>query len=596
MIAQFKTDDGVALIQLCRDLYPLRCRGAFAEIAAQIFGPLLAETESNQYNPTRDEVLLELHSIASATLDNLGRYEEARKFVSRWASDTEWEVSSFLRSPNRESGDDIPVEQRALLSAQSLLLQRCGVAEYRACRYDHARGYLKSALELSEWLISRMPKDSAPNLLLPPAGLVATNAYWLGCVELYQNRFFKAEEKFVMGLSVLTKAVQSRESASSQRITEEEAANRLASKQLAVYVTARLLLGLGLLNFHRGRLTDAKSNLLTANMLLYRDSSDQLRLLRSRLLLLSVDRINARDEATLKEIEKSVQELANEFQRLGHLRYFCRAQWTLGLVLVDLANLCVQPEQAAERAGYLSDALQIAERDRLASDSVTDQLQMDILKLRILRKLDQTTEAIKWGEFVIDRRTTKDQVFLHVESLMALAHVYYRNYELYADLNSLTSARSLVLKAQEEATVEGNYRAQALCTLHLARIADKMGDHLQALHLFGEWRHIEQLVEHDWIKYFAFKVKSEIESSNSVTFTIESESDLYKQLNRKLRQFLINNFANEKNDSAAATKIGVSRQTLAEWRKDLAASQDSPAGLSTGGIAAADASPLVNSE
>jgi hypothetical protein len=554
--------------------FPLRCQGNFDLLYAELSQrpEILAALQDARYSPVNDAVLLEMRAISSATFDAIGKFDEARSFVSRWASEIHFLVIEVLGRPEPERKTTLS-KDRELWSRRSWFLQRCGVAEYRASHYDTAHGYLSPALLLSEKMLELTEFSPAP--LLEAAALEGTNFYWLGCIELYANKFSTAEKHFVDGLEVLTKTLDGLilpldDDLPNHKVADDvERKQRLALK-LAMYVIARLLLGLGLLNFHRGRLTDAKCNLLASSAVLRRDSSDKRRKLRAQLLLLSVERINAGTVEELEHIAVKVEALAVKFEDIKHFRYFSRTQLTLSLIKCDLAKAYEREGKKEDRDRSLNEALSIVEKyGRVAADSLVDELQMDVLKIRILRKMDRTADAITWGTIVVDRTKQLDQGFLHAESLLALAHVYYREFEKTADKNYLEQARDRVTEAQATAVNEGNYRTMALCTLHLARIASKSGDFLRAVRLIGQWKYLEELVEHDWIKEFGEKVQNEIETGDCAILPVDSTEKVYISMNRKLREYLLKDFARGENDTDAAEKIGISRQTLHAWKKEL---------------------------
>ncbi|HZI58076.1 MAG TPA: hypothetical protein VFF39_14940 [Verrucomicrobiae bacterium] len=553
--------------ELRNDLGAKNAIGGFTQEDVKAVQEKLSKQENRtEKNILDDALLLELHALAAAAHDQVGEYDGAHSFLDRWASEIRFEVASFLRKV-KETAVEFP--RHAGEKAHFLL--QAGVAEYRLSKFDAARANLDDAKGLYGELLKR--PDVSRQHKLAITNMFALCCYWFGCVETYANQFDDAEKHFVEGLSLVANAC-----------SEISLDARQAS--FAKYNTGRLLLGLGLLHYHKGALDLARANLLAAKVFLQRDSQDRARQLRVDLLLLSVERteyVGAPDkEGEFRELIEKLEAMAKELEGL-HGRYFLRVQSTIARVQVDLADLykerTQQPGVAMEESRKAAalrqaeEALQAArniveEQRSRAYASENDKLQLDVIRIRTLRRMGEYDEAIHWGENVIRQPETRDHSLLHTEILFALGHAYYDRWKKAVSKADLENAEKYISRAGEAG--KENPRAKAVCCLHLARIAHARGFHSEIQKQLNEWEKISQVIQLDWIRRFADKVQKEIRSDDSIVFSLQGlpSEKIYPIFEAKLKEFLLTRvISNNMPVEDAIKRLGISKQTYYNWKE-----------------------------
>jgi hypothetical protein len=585
---------------LLDELRRFRLTGELQRAKTRIEAALSREPR-DKYQPIADITLLELHATSSAIYDRLGQYDEARDFVLRWASEIQFQVVEFRNEVDKAShdqikskeelrfpGDAMTWDERSFWHVRGVFLQQCGVAMYRVSKFDAAREYLKDALWLSSLLLERMRRtveSPAEQPLRSPQEIITTyanNCYWLGCVETYTNELDEAEKYFLSGLRAVA--------------DEFECERKIAHDHDIVRcnrATGRLLLGLGLVRFHKGAMTQAKSDLLAAKVLFSGDPGENIHRLRAELLLLSVDRTESGEDKTkLKQTLKALQVLSERFSGKGsddsalvtrHERYYARTKWTIGKTMLDLSDLyrrssdpvgTVSEEAEKERIKLLEATLEIAESDSLrAHGSQSDQLQFDILRIRALRRLERFEKAVVFGRFVINRPGTQGHSLLHTEVLISLGHACYNFWKSRKQSEHLLEAKKLISEAAEKCSK--NPRAQAICKLHLARIAHAQGEDNVAEKEFAASTYLAGVIDKvKQVEVFSRRVERELNSGSAdpliFKITDTPDSNAYHALERQLRRYLMERVAaGMNNKDAAAAKLGVSRQTLYTWAQEL---------------------------
>lgn len=550
------------LLELRNTLSDSNMVGGFSPQDALVVRKKLSKPENQPEELLEDALLLELHALAAAVHDQTGEYDIARSFLDRWARAIQSEAASFLRR-GKETKMEIPLHPKE----KAHFLLQAGVGEYRVSKFGAARAYLKDANGLYGEVLKKQGLPLLSKLAI--TNMRSLCCYWLGCVETYANKFHKAEECFVEGLKHAAEA-------SSGALPDQQA-------RFAKYNTGRLLLGLGLLHYHKGTLVPANANLLAAKIFLQRDSQDRARQLRADMLLLSVQRMEyagaPNKEHEFRDLIEKLKVLAKELKGF-HNRYFVRAQSTIARVQVDLADLykarAEQPDtKESDRAAALrqaEEALKAAkkifeEQHIQAYASDIDKLQLDVVKLRTLRRLGEYNEAIEWGENAILWPETHDHSLLYTEILFALGHAYYDRWKKAAGKTDLENAKKYITLAGDEG--EKNPRAKAVCCLHLARIAHAQGFKGEMQKQLNEWEKISEMIKLEWIKRFAQKVQKEIRSDDSIVFSLEElpDKNIYPIFEARLKEFLLKRVVSEMPIEDALLKLGISKQTYYNWQE-----------------------------
>jgi tetratricopeptide (TPR) repeat protein len=525
------------------------------------------------YNPLSDPLLLRLHCLAASAFDQFGKYGEARIFIDKWASGIQFEVAPCIRELNAKlcakpvtaplSTNDFPPHA----FEKGWFLQVAGILHYRGSKFDIAREYLKDSILLFKGLLNlQPPPGSSPLFMLT---MLSTSHYWLGCVDTYANRFKEAMENIVNGLAL---------EADASEMSVPRSGQQARFERFGKYNTGRLLMALGLLHYHMGALDQARHNLLTAKVFLRRDSQDIPRQLRADMLLLSVRRMEHSGDQHSEEIfHKIIHDLTLLAQQLEgkHERYSRRAKWTIGLTWLELADIYKYANNAPKQAAALQEIRRILDDVGAYphTSTVSDQLQLDVLKIRTLTRLKDLDTAIDWGLHIIRQPQNRDHSLLYTEALFALSHAYYdrwKNTNIPSDLNE---AMKHVVKAQEVG--HENPRARAYCCLQLTRIFNAMGLHSEAAQQMAKWDdEYADTIQLGWIKRFATRIKAEMYAKDTLVFSRLPDTErVYDFFEEKLKQFLLKQVAHLPPD-LAIKKLGISRMTYYKWRKIKPLSSD----------------------
>jgi hypothetical protein len=117
-----------------------------------------------------------------------------------------------------------------------------------------------------------------------------------------------------------------------------------------------------------------------------------------------------------------------------------------------------------------------------------------------------------------------------------------------------------------------NPKIEALCCLHLARSHAREHEGARAQEYLKRWKALGDEVEHRYVRDLAKEVEGEVRALEA-DFIIKASPDAdlnYKKHLRALQKFLIDR---AKNGSAekqkVATKLGITRQALYEWEKEI---------------------------
>lgn len=116
----------------------------------------------------------------------------------------------------------------------------------------------------------------------------------------------------------------------------------------------------------------------------------------------------------------------------------------------------------------------------------------------------------------------------------------------------------------------GNLRARAICLLRMAEIYAKNHNSRLAAQCFEEWRQISPQVSNAYLRRLESTAQSSIDAISS-DFVVRLTDDHLDpvDLERGLHGFLARWAApRTKSDQKAADLLGISRQTLLNWRSD----------------------------
>jgi len=368
--------------------------------------------------------------------------------------------------------------------------------------------------------------------------------------------------------------------------------------QYARYVTSRTLMGLGLLKLHCGELTEARTNLSTVQIMLARDSNDDLRRQRCQSLLLSVQQValdNSQPDwaSRGKEIILSLRLVAKALRK-RHLVNFLRARETEALVHIRLADLYFEkmgqggPDDPVRL--NLQAALAIAEDNAgFSVGNVRELLQSRLLKLRVVSRQARLAWAgkgsppgddpIELGNILLSQRAISGFPLILADTKIALGNAYARRYRFgnSRNLPDLAIAEKLLLEARDMAG--HNLQTLVLCSLYLARILVWRGNFDKAQFELERWGLTAERGS-PWVRALRDEVQLELRALSTGKLVIDDSkltgTGIYTAIHRDLRRFLLKQMPDGLSHKEIATKLGVSRQTVYTWQNELRDEEPNP--------------------
>jgi tetratricopeptide (TPR) repeat protein len=604
------------LLQALRGrLWRKRCDGNFEETIGPINRHRARQLQPG-YDPVSNDLLLELHCAAASAFDHVDKPEQVQEFIGPWASRVHYLVQTKLKELDENTGGVADEHRRSVLpdlmnqehlwGMRSWLVQRMGVQQYRLRNYDQAYLYLNDALRLSQslsqyWDLHRELEGATPGepqrlKHLRRISVHASNRYWRGMVQMYRNQFDSAEMDFLAGLEIMAGSLARMDTVRAKPTVTLKANHGdegLFVVRFARYITARILMGLGLLRFYRGELRDAKSTLLTALIMLSRDSLDEVRKQRCLSLLLSVQRMELDENDPLwqqrgNEIISALQQVAEGLRNRNHVNYL-RARRTEALVRLRLADLHMRktecPGSMAHVKDHLANALQIArDNSRMASRDSKELLQSEHVKLRVFIRQQRLgldsfgdmpdQDPIELGDYLLKHPAMSGHPLIRTATLVTVGQALLERYKfgVAKNLKDLTRAESLLLQARQLSP--HNMQTRLLCSLQMVRIAALRGDTDTAICELQKWE-IPSQESTPWIRAIRNEAEAEIKSQGAGRLILEKEHlkghGVYPTIDRKVREFLHKHVAAEGVPrTQMAKRLGISRQSLYAWEEEFA--------------------------
>jgi len=567
--AQFKVDrEHPKILPALRDrLWRYRSTGNFEGTIPEIHR-YLSDVRQSSYDPVTNEVLLELHCAAASAFDQVDDQRQVQAFLEPFSAALYYIVQTILndhRASGLSTATTLDLQAHShLWWLRTWLVQRLGVQQYRLGNYS-------------------------------------SNRYWRGIALLHHGRFADAQADFVESLQIMAD-----KHAELERGIKTADAKRGAYLdrrdsyvlQYARYVTSRTLMGLGLLKLHCGELTEARTNLSTVQIMLARDSNDDLRRQRCQSLLLSVQQValdNSQPDwaSRGKEIILSLRLVAKALRK-RHLVNFLRARETEALVHIRLADLYFEkmgqggPDDPVRL--NLQAALAIAEDNAgFSVGNVRELLQSRLLKLRVVSRQARLAWAgkgsppgddpIELGNILLSQRAISGFPLILADTKIALGNAYARRYRFgnSRNLPDLAIAEKLLLEARDMAG--HNLQTLVLCSLYLARILVWRGNFDKAQFELERWGLTAERGS-PWVRALRDEVQLELRALSTGKLVIDDSkltgTGIYTAIHRDLRRFLLKQMPDGLSHKEIATKLGVSRQTVYTWQNELRDEEPNP--------------------
>jgi tetratricopeptide (TPR) repeat protein len=352
-----------------------------------------------------------------------------------------------------------------------------------------------------------------------------------------------------------------------EQFSSDSQEHREARREELALATLRsgisLGLGIGWVNYAKGHLRQALHNNLIPARVLLLHASDDLSAAYVDLILASVKRALAKEgETSLSEAADLALRSYEVFRHNEHSRYVARAAWELGLIYLHSGRLEDADAKATE---VLNISRELNDRRWLCNSL--------IILSRIERKRGQLSEADRLASEAIELSGERNQRLCRINALIARGVTKIELGETKLARKDLTQALGLNREpAAADDTRPVNPKIEALCCLHLARSYAHDREGARAEEYLQRWKAIREEVEHRYVRDLAEEVEGEI-CALEADFVIKATTgtDLnYKKHLRALQKFLIDQAKNDSSEKQkVASKLGITRQALYEWEKEI---------------------------
>jgi len=476
--------------------------------------------------------------------DYFGDFDGASALVSPIAPQIEERLRTLIKSKDRPAPKSI--EERRRLKRQVWLLMQEAMVNYRATRFETARRLFEICEDAILSGIQEFPD-------YPCFSTLSRIHYGLGLIFRERSDYSRAKESFVRSIeyawrSQHKKAVPGNAAAYSTNWSELSIARALA-------------LGLGFVYHSEGQPDLALPVLLSAKMLLAR--------LKETLLSTYVDLIyydasrsaSSGNQSVLDESILGLEKCHDVFVEAGHSLYCTRAAYSLALAYSQRARQDEnQPLTEAGDKDLLKArhyAQKLADYGLAHGDSRAEFYSMLCLS-RIERKRNNLTTAEKSASEVL-ARAGKDYPHICVAALIARAEAEVRMDKLESALSDFREAAALS---------QGTLRTRAICLLRLAELYARNNNSKKASHYFDTWQQIRASVSNAYLCRLERRAQAAMENrSSDFVVRLTDENLNPDDLERELHRFIVLWAAGRTNsDQKAADLIGVSRQTLMNWK------------------------------
>jgi tetratricopeptide (TPR) repeat protein len=372
-----------------------------------------------------------------------------------------------------------------------------------------------------------------------------------------ENYFHRAEQK--------VRELKNGSPAERERLSQELALSTLKSG-------IALGLGIGWVNYARGRLRQAMYDNINPARVLLLHASDELSAAYVDLIYAAITRaLHTTSKRKLEEALGLAKKSYDTFRRNRHRRYTGRAAWEMGLTLFYSGRL----DEAAKMAKKVQDIARQSKDPRWVCNAL-------ILRSRIERRRAQLGEPGASKRYAAAQRyaTRAYTTARTYKQLMCEINALLTRSAARVDSGDFPKARAdacAALKRNSEsddpnASRAANPKLEALCYLSIARTYAREGEGLKAQEYFSRWKALETEVEHIFVRELADAVEEEINALN-MDFVIKAYPELdldSKRWVKELKRFLVGQAKRREHEKRkVAALLGITRQTLSDWEKDF---------------------------
>jgi tetratricopeptide (TPR) repeat protein len=484
-------------------------------------------------------------SMSAELLDYVGDFPRAKERLSAVEEEAEQRLRLLV---NEGRGRPKSIEDRRVLKHWVWIVIQLAMVSYREIQFDRTLRLITICEDAILGSIRAVPA-------YPCSGTLARIYYVIGLVYRERFNFALAKQNFLKSIEFAWRSVREK--------ADGPSGDTRQSGWTDLAIARSLALGLGFVYHSEGQPDLALPVLLSAKNLLAH--------LNEKLISTYVDLIyfDARrsaygsDREIVDESIEGLRQCHATFVDVKHDLYRARAAYSLALAYSQRARadetkpLNLSGEHDLAHAESYSNEL--AEYGAKYRDSRAESYAL-LCRSRIERKRNHLAEAER---LAADTMRLVGDTHAHVYVSALIAHA-----EAKARLGDLDAALADFQEASQRAT--GNLRSRAICLLRMAEIYAKTDRSKLASQCFQEWNQISSHVSNAYLRRLERTAEAAIGTASSDFVVRLTDNHLDREdLERGLHQFLTRwAESRTKSDQKAADLLGISRQTLLNWRND----------------------------
>jgi len=484
-------------------------------------------------------------SMSAELLDYLGELSESKLRLVGGDDAAKVRLNSLVeeKSPPPSS-----IEERRVLKRWVWVLLQVATSHYRAMELDRAMMLLQLCESAVVKFIQIVPT-------YPCYGTLSRLDYAIGLVHRESFDYASAKHRFVRSIEFAWQSLRQKcDSGSDRRFRPSFWTDLAISRALGI--------GLGFVYHAEGQADLALPLLLSAKNLLVRLDEQRISTYVDLIYFDAQRSAYGGDAAVVNDSIKGLEKCRETFSKLDHRLYRARADYSLALAFAQRARqdesmpLAFRGEEDLKKAEHYAEEL--AEYGRDTGDCRA-QLSAKLCMSRIERKRNHLLDAEQLATEAIEASGTHSH--LRVGALIARAEAFFRQEKIEEAIIDFEDARG---------RAGPNLRARAIALLRLTELHARSNRLRPASQYFEEWTKISPAISNAYIRRLERLALMAMESVSSDFIVRMSEEKLNpKALEIKLRGFLVEwAYARTKRqgDNKAANELGISRQTLLNWR------------------------------
>jgi hypothetical protein len=477
--------------------------------------------------------------------DYVGDFPAARRRLRGLAEAAEERLRLLVENQQGLPGS---LDERRILKRWVWVLMQTATADYRLYRLDRAM----LLLALCEAAVLQSIRIEPSYMCW---GTLSRIEYGIGLVHREGFDYAAAKVRFLKSIESAWQSLRQK--------YDKGAQEGFRQSRWTDFAFARALaLGLGFVYHAEGQAELALPLLLSARNLLARFDEKRIK---AYVDLIYFDARRSGYGADSLVIDDSIEGLKrcrNVFIDENHGFYRARSNYSLSLAYCQRARedesvpLSIRGDEDLKQAEYYANEL--AQHGRQTGDSRAE-LYAAVCMSRIERKRNRFTEAERLATLAIEAAGMHPH--LHVGALIARAETRLRQEKTDEAIKDFLDAKD---------RSGSNLRARAICVLRVVQIYARTNRSHLASQFFDQWREIKPHISNTYISRLERSAIAAMENA-SIDFVIRMTDDRLDPvvLERRLRGFLVEwayRQTRRESDEKAAKLLGISRQTLANWR------------------------------